>query len=77
MRRVSKTCRVTTAIALGPAIPTRFLFPRETIAVFVNGWKQTSDMFYLRYYIGRREARKVLIQSYKYKVRGVWKQAPI
>jgi hypothetical protein len=64
---------VTTAIALGSTVPTRFLFPRET--VLVNGWKQTSDMSYLRYYIGKREARKTLTQSYN--VGGVWKQAPM
>ncbi len=67
---------VSTAISLGSAIPQRFLFPNEGVAVFVNGWKQTSDLsLSVRFEVGKREARKVLTQPYT--VGGQLKPAPL
>ena len=48
-----------------PSSTTRFLFPREGVAVFVGGNKQTSDVApSIRFHVGQMEARQALTQPY-------------
>ena len=62
----SAKAAVTEAITLGDSLSGSFLFPKEQIAVHVDGWKQTTDVERdVKFTTGRVEARKRLTVSYK------------